>query len=309
MKKYYGEIGLIFVSIVWGGGYVATQFALDGGLTPLQIITMRFFLAAVFINLVFFKHIKANINKKALISGSLLGTFLFIAFTLQTIGLMFTTPSKNAFITSANVVIVPFIGYLIFRRKLDKFGIVSSFIALAGIALLSLESNLTINFGDMLTLLCAFGFGFHIFFTSEFVKDSSPIVLTGIQFTMAFMLSAIVQLCAGQWGFAAEPKGYMGVLFLAVFSTSICFFLQTICQKAVDGTKAAIILSTEAVFGTIFSIIFLKEALTLKLIIGSLLIFIAIIIAETKLSFVFNRNKAGNKSKEETDELKETSAI
>ena len=123
MKKYYGELGLIIVSIVWGGGYVATQFALDGGLTPLQIITMRFFLAAVFINVIFFKHIKANIDKRALKSGIMLGTFLFVAFTLQTIGLMHTTPSKNAFITSANVVIVPFIGLLIYRRKLDKFGV------------------------------------------------------------------------------------------------------------------------------------------------------------------------------------------
>ncbi|MBU5306380.1 DMT family transporter [Clostridioides mangenotii] len=286
MKKYYGELGLILVSIVWGCGYVATQFGLDGGLTPLQIITMRFFLAALFINVIFFKHIKANIDKKALKSGIMLGIFLFVAFTLQTIGLMHTTPSKNAFITSANVVIVPFIGFLIYRRKLDKFGIISSFIALVGIGILSLESNLTLNFGDMLTLLCAFGFAFHIFFTSEFVKYSSPIVLTSIQFTVAFALSAVVQLGSGQWGFAAEPKGYMGVLFLAVFSTSICFFMQTICQKVVDGTKAAIILSTEAVFGTIFSVIVLHEALTTKLIIGSVLIFIAIIVAETKLSFI-----------------------
>lgn len=299
MKKYYGELGLILVSIVWGGGYVATQFALDGGLTPLQIITMRFFLAAVFINVIFFKHIKANIDKKALKSGIMLGTFLFVAFTLQTIGLMHTTPSKNAFITSANVVIVPFIGLLIYRRKLDKFGVISSFIALVGIGILSLDSDFSINYGDMLTLLCAFGFAFHIFFTSEFVKNSSPIVLTAIQFTVAFVLSAIVQVGSGQWGFVAEPKGYLGIFFLAVFSTSICFFLQTVCQKVVDGTKAAIILSTEAVFGTIFSVIVLHELLTAKLIAGSILIFVAIITAETKLTFLKRKDRKDIEEMEE----------
>ncbi|TQX72510.1 EamA family transporter, partial [Clostridioides difficile] len=104
MKKYFGEIGLIFIAIIWGSGFVATQFALDGGLTPLQIITLRFFLAAIIMNLLFFKQIRANMGKKLLKAGGILGIFLFLAFTVQTIGLMYTTPSKNAFITAANVV-------------------------------------------------------------------------------------------------------------------------------------------------------------------------------------------------------------
>ncbi|MDL0297573.1 DMT family transporter, partial [Clostridioides difficile] len=237
-------------------------------------------------NLLFFKQIRANMGKKLLKAGGILGIFLFLAFTVQTIGLMYTTPSKNAFITAANVVIVPFIGFILYRRKLDKIGIISSLVALIGIGILSLEADFSINFGDFLTLICSFGFAFHIFFTSEFAKDNNPMALTAIQFTVAFLMSVVVQTFAGQLKMEAELSGYMGTMYLAVFSTTIGFLFQTICQKRVDGTRTAIILSTEAVFGTIFSIIILKELITAKLVIGSILIFVAIITAETKLSFL-----------------------
>ena len=106
-----------------GWGFVGTKLSLDGGLTPLQLITIRFLIASIFINLIFYKRIKENISKEAIKCGAILGAFLFIAFVVQTIGLVYTTPSKNAFLTAVNVVIVPFIGFFIYRRKLDRIGV------------------------------------------------------------------------------------------------------------------------------------------------------------------------------------------
>ncbi|CEH34886.1 DMT family transporter [Romboutsia lituseburensis] len=285
-KGHIAEFGLILIAMIWGSGFVGTQLALDGGLTPLQLLTIRFFIGAVLINLIFFKQIKENINKEILKSGVILGFFLFIAFAVQTIGILYTTPTKNAFITAANVVIVPFIGFFIYKRKLDKFGIISSIMTLIGIGILSLEADFSINIGDFLTLICAFGFAFHIFFTSEFASKYNPIILTGIQFTVAFILSLVCQIFMGEMKIEAQINGYLGALYLGVFSTTIAFLLQTICQKMVDGTKTAIILSTEAVFGTIFSVLILKEIVTLKMLIGIAIIFTSIIMAETKLSFI-----------------------
>lgn len=286
MKKYIGEIGLILTAGIWGSGFVAMQSVLDNGFTPLQIITIRFFIAAVLINTIFFKQIKANINKEAIKAGSIIGVFLFVAFVVQTIGLVYTTPSKNAFITAANVVIVPFIGFVIYRRKLDKIGIISSITTLIGIGILSLQSDFSVNLGDFLTLVCAFGFAFHIFFTSEFVVKHHPMVLTGVQFTVTFILSLIAQIFMGEGKVSGEFTGYIGILYSAIFCTTIAFLMQTICQKKVEGTKAAIILSTESVFGTIFSIIILHEVVTLRMILGCIIILVSIIMAETKLSFL-----------------------
>jgi drug/metabolite transporter (DMT)-like permease len=210
---------------------------------------------------------------------------------LQTVGLQYTTPSKNAFLTAVNVVIVPFIGYVLYRRKLDKYGLIGAFLAVIGVGVLSLQFNISLNIGDVLTLLCAIGFAFHIFFTSEFVKKHHPIELTIIQMIVAFLLSLLVVVFRGEAVLPVnmDSKGLMAAVYLGIFSTTIAYLLQTTAQKYTSETKAAIILSTEALFGTLFSIIILSEVLTMRMVIGSILILVAIIIAETKLNFLQNK--------------------
>lgn len=286
MKKYSGEIGLFTIAIIWGSGFIGTKLALDGGLSTVQTLTLRFFIASIILGIIFYKKIKENISKESLIAGALLGLFSFVGFSTQTLGLVYTTVSKNAFITAVNVVIVPFIGFILYRRKLDKIGVMCSFMALVGIAVLSLEADLSINFGDFLTFICAIGFAFHIFFTGEFSKKYNSYVLTVTQFVVAFLLSLIMQIVTGETNLNATPVGFMGALYLGIFSTAIGFLLQTICQSKVDQTRAAIILSTEAVFGTIMSVIIFHEVLTIRMVVGCIIIFTSIIVAETKLSFL-----------------------
>lgn len=299
-RKYKGELGLSLTAFIWGSGFIGVSIALSGGLTPLQILTIRFFIGAVLIGVIFFKEIKNNITKEAIISGSIIGLFLFIAFAFQTFGMAYTTASKNAFLTAINVVIVPFIGFILYKRPLDKYGIISSIIAILGIGILSLEADFSINFGDFLTIICAFGFAFHIFFTGEFVKKYNPVVLTVVQFSVATVLSLVVQILFNEVRINAEMSSIIGVLYLGIFSTTIAFLLQTICQKDVSETKSAIILALESVFGTILSVIILHEVLTVRMVIGCLIIFSAIIISETKLSFL----KRNNLKQEKTESIK-----
>ncbi|MCC3868105.1 DMT family transporter [Terrisporobacter mayombei] len=286
MKKYSGEIGLFAIAIIWGSGFIGTKLALDGGLSTIQTITLRFFIASIMLGIIFYKKIKENISKESLIAGALLGIFSFVGFTTQTLGLVYTTVSKNAFITAVNVVIVPFIGFILYKKKLDKIGVMSSFMALVGIAVLSLEADFSINFGDFLTFLCAISFAFHIFLTGEFSKKYNSYVLTVTQFVVAFLLSLIMQIARGETNFNTTSVGFMGALYLGIFSTAIGFLLQTICQSKVDQTRTAIILSTEAVFGTIMSVIIFHEVLTVRMVVGCIIIFASIIVAETKLSFL-----------------------
>ena len=286
MKKYLGEIGLFTIAIIWGSGFIGTKLALDGGVSAIQILTLRFFVASIILGLVFYKKIKENISKESLIAGALLGLFSFIGFSTQTLGLVYTTVSKNAFITAVNVVIVPFIGFILYKRKLDNIGVICSFMALIGIGVLSLEADLSVNVGDFLTFICAFGFAFHIFFTGEFTQKYNSYVLTVTQFVVAFCLSLLLQVVTNQTNIHATPLGIAGACYLGIFSTAVAFLLQTICQSKVDQTKSAIILSTESVFGTILSVIIFHEVLTLRMILGCSIIFASIIISETKLSFL-----------------------
>lgn len=291
MKKYIGEIGLFTIAIIWGSGFIGTRLALDGGLSAIQTISLRFLIASIILGLAFYKQIKENISKESLKAGALLGLFSFIGFATQTLGLLYTTVSKNAFITAVNVVIVPFIGFILYKRKLDKIGIISSFIALIGIGVLSLEADLSVNFGDFLTFLCAFGFALHIFFTGEFSSKYNSYVLTVTQFVVAFLLSFGLQIATNQIHIKATTTGLMGALYLGIFSTAVAFLLQTICQSKVDQTKSAIILSTESVFGSIMSVVILHEILTPRMMLGCIIIFASIIISETKLSFLKQNKK------------------
>lgn len=284
MRKYIGEIGLIITAIIWGSGFVASAVSLEY-YTPYQILAGRFLVGVIILCVLFYKRLK-NIEKSTLIKGTILGLFLYIAFVLQTVGLQYTTPSKNAFLTAVNVVIVPFIGFLLYKRKIDMFELVGAVTALVGVAVISLKFSSEINVGDLLTLCCAVGFAFHIFYTAKFVKEEDAVLLTIVQMVIAAVISWMVVIFKGETSFSVESEGLLPLLYLGIFSTTIAYLLQTVAQKYITDTKAAIILSTEAFWGMAFSVAILSEVMTTKMIIGAVLILGAIIISETKFGFL-----------------------
>ncbi|KQU17394.1 MULTISPECIES: DMT family transporter [Priestia] len=284
MKHYLGDGMLLITAIVWGSGFVVTDIALQY-LTPYQVMAGRFVLATLLLTLTFGYKFK-TFTKSVWWKGTILGTFLFLAFVLQTVGLQHTTPSKNAFLTAVNVVIVPIIAYLLYKRKIDRFEMVGSVIAIVGIGLLSLQSSMTLNFGDVLSLACAVAFAFDIFYTNLFIKEEDPISVTIVQFITASLLSVVVVLIKGDIPTSLESEGIYSILYLAVFSTTIAYLFQNKAHKYTTASKAAIILSTESFFGMLFSVLFLHEVLTARMVTGAVLIMVAILIAELKPSFI-----------------------
>ncbi len=220
-----------------------------------------------------------GINFKELQAGILMGTALFVGFAFQIVGLQYTTPSKNAFLTALNVVLVPFISFILLRKKINRKSIAGAAMAIVGVGLLSLEKNMSLSMGDALTLVCAVGFAFQIFFTSEFVKKYRAVVLNFIQMLTAVLLSAACLFLFGETNFHVTPQGWLSVLYLGVVSTALCYLLQTASQKYVDETKSAIILSMESVFGTLFSILILHEQVTLRMVCGCIIILAAVIVS------------------------------
>jgi len=290
MRKYIGEIGLIIVAIIWGSGFTATAMTLKA-YTPYQSMAVRFLIGAIFLAIIFHKQLKA-IQQSTLIKGVILGVILYIAFALQTVGLSYTTPSKNAFLTAVNVIAVPIICYMLFKQRLDRFEVTGAFLTIVGIGLLSIDFSGAINIGDVLSLLCAFAFAFHIIFTGKFVETEKPVPLTIIQFSSAAIIGFVVLLLRGEMHFPIETTPLVSLIYLGVFSTGIAFFLQTYAQQFVSETKAAIILSTEAVWGMFFSIIIIQEIVTLKMALGAAIIIVAILITELKHRIFFQRRTA-----------------
>jgi len=280
MKKYIADGMLLVTAIVWGSGFVITAIALEY-LTAYQVMAGRFLLASIILTVLFGYKLK-KATKSVIWKGILLGSILYIAFALQTVGLQYTTPSKNAFLTAVNVIIVPLIAFAVYKRRIDGYEIIGSIIAIVGIGFLSLQGSLTMNIGDALSLACAVAFAFDIFCTNLFVQKEDAIALTIIQFITASFIGVLVVVGQGDIPTTFEKEAFYSIIYLAIFSTTLAYLFQNIANQYTSATKAAIILSTESFFGMVLSVIFLHEVLTSRMVVGAILILLAILIAEVK---------------------------
>ena len=274
--------GLLIVAIIWGTGFIATQIAIDQGMTTSFIMLVRFGVASLVLGISSKKDIK-KMNKIDLKRGSAAGTLLFLGFTLQTVGLNFTTPSSNAFITATSVVMVPFLSWFILKEKPENKVFLAAFICLMGLGILALgpSQDMKLSIGDTFTLLCAVAFALHTVSMGKFAAEMSTNILTFLQITIAAVFSLIMFIMVDRDISAfASVKGVLASLYLGIFSTFICYSIQTICQRYISPSKVSIIVSTEALFGSVFSVMLGYENFTLFLLIGGLAIIVAMLIIE-----------------------------
>ncbi len=284
--------GLLLAAFIWGVAFVVVKTALDV-IPPMYMLAFRFTIAAISLLIVFHKRIK-KISGDLIINGMILGILLFMGYMLQTIGCKYTTAGKNAFLTTIYVVLVPFLNWLIFKWKPNPYCIAAAFLALLGIALLSLDGSLRMNIGDILSILCGFAYAMHMVYIDKFTKIQDPILLTLLQVVFVGLISwAAALLFEGSFPMGVLQADSIGsMLYLGLLSTMVCFLLQNVGQKYTQASTAALLLSMESVFGALSGVILLGERMNIKMIAGCIFIFIAVIMAETKLSFIKTiRNK------------------
>lgn len=284
LKNFYKEnmpvITLFIVAMIWGSGFVASSMALDY-FTTSQILAMRFSISFLTLLLIFNVRIK-EISRSTWIKGFILGGFLFLAFLFQTLGLMFTTASKNAFLTATNLIMLPLLSFFILGRKVSKKMLLAVIFTFIGIGFLSFDKQLGgLNKGDLLTLICAVFFALQIFYTEVFVKDVEAWHILFVQMASASIFSIILNFIYKSPQINITLKALSPVLYLGLASTLLAFFLQTRAQKYTTSSQTGIILSTEAVFAMFFSVLILKDKITLMMFFGSLLIIVGILLSQT----------------------------
>jgi drug/metabolite transporter (DMT)-like permease len=290
-KSLLADLSLLLVAIIWGGGFIAVKDSVNL-VPPFYQMTIRFFLSTLIMAIIFNKSLR-KATKADFKMGTIIGIFLFLGFALQTVGIVYTTASKSAFLTATYVVIVPFLNWAIFKLKLDKFSVIGAILCLIGISFLTLQGGLNLNGGDILTILGSIGFAGQIITIGLYTKKTDPIILTIIQFGVAAILSFIMAIFfepVPQF----ETKLILPIAYMVIFSTTLCFIIQNVAQKYTTSTHAAIILSLECLFGSLFSVLIFGDKFTFFMIVGCIFIFIAIITTETKLSFIFKNANSEN---------------
>lgn len=292
------RLALLIVAIVWGSSLVVVSETTDF-FKPNFLLGMRFALACLVLCIIFFKKLKL-INKSYLISGGIVGFFLFIAYSSQTFGV--TTagglPGRSAFLSASYCVIVPFLAWIVNKTPPDRYNASAAILCILGIGLVSFtdlaaSSSMGITAGDFYALLSGLLFASHIVSITRFSTGKDPILMTIIQFGTAAIFSWLVTFIFEDNSLTVwNTASIVSIVYLAVMCTGLALLLQNIGQKHTDPSSAAIILGLESIFGIIFSVIFKGEKLDIYSILGFVLIFIAIIISETKLSFLKKKGNA-----------------
>ena len=253
------------------------------------LLAIRFSASAIVLAIVFLPRWKVC-DKQYFIGGTVMGFCLFLAYTFQTYGLERTTPGKNAFFTAVYCVIVPFLYWLIAKRRPDKFNVLAAFLCIGGIALVSVTgSNASaFNFGDVLTLIGGFFFACHIVAVAKYSEGRDIFILTTLQFASFAIFSWIGVLVTQT---TVSPSVFnqdliFGLAYLVIFSSCGALLFQNIGQKYTAPATAAVLLSLEAPFGVLFSILLTDERPTALMFLGFALIFLAVVCSETKFSFL-----------------------
>ena len=284
LKRILPKFALFSAALIWGSSFFIVKNTVD--IFPTNfLLAIRFTIGCLLLCVLFPKKL-TQLNRTCLWQGIVLGLLIFTAYCIQTIGLTDTTPGKNAFLTAAYCILVPFLYWITDKRRPDLYNFSAAFLCLAGIGLVSFDGSFSMRFGDAMTLISALFFAAHIVAGARFGGKSDPILLTILQFGTAAVCSWVLGFTTETFPKEIPLNAVLGLLYLAVFATTIALLLQNIGLKYADPTSGAILLSLESVFGVLFSMLFYQERLTLRLGAGFLLIFIAVILSETKLSFL-----------------------
>ena len=274
---------LLLVAIIWGGGFIITDGAVKTGMPPSLLVTIRFFIPSVIMAFIFRDEIKQAKPIEFLYSSGA-GLLLFLAFCSQTYGISLTTPANCAFLTATNVIMVPFLSLFVFKTPLEVRSVICAFTCFIGAAILSWSPGIgiTFNTGDKLTLLCAFLFAVHYAYLGKYAPLCKTGVLCCVQLFSTSVFSFIFFLCTERGSFHIEmlTQSFGHLIYLGLFSTGLCYFIQTWAQSRFSPSGTAIILSAEGFFGSLFSVIMGLDKATLNFVLGGGIILISAILVQ-----------------------------
>ena len=271
---------LLATSVIWGTAFAVQSSAMDY-VGPFTFNCIRIILAGVaLLPIVLFVR-RRPLTKETIIGGLACGTCLCVASAIQQVGLSMTTAGKAGFITALYIVIVPLLGMFAGRRVTGRiWGCVA--IATVGFFLLCADTDFSISEGDMLCLICALFFSFHILTIDYFGrKNADGITMSCIQFFVAGILSAAPMFAieAPAIGDILNAKGQ--IFYAGVMSGGVGYTLQILGQKRTDPASATLVLSLESVFAALSGWIMLKQGLTIRELAGCALVFAAVLLAQT----------------------------
>ena len=277
---------LLLAAVIWGSGTVFMQVCIDGGIeTGLQMF-FRFWIGTLCLGALVHKKLR-QISRRLLLCGLLCGTLLFFSFFILTFGLEFTTPANSAFLSASSVMLVPFISWVLLKIRPERKVFIGCFLCLLGVAVLSLQLDGGIHFtvGDGLTLLSAVFFSLYTCTVAKISAGLDAPLFTFVQLLITAVWSTITLPISGA-DFSVIGQSWLSlgaVIFLGLFNTGLCYLIQMVAQKSLPPTRVSLILSSESLFGAVFSVLAGYDPFSIRLVVGGCIMMFSILLVETNL--------------------------
>ena len=291
-KKMQSNILLLITAFIWGSAFVAQKSGMEY-IEPFTFNGIRTFIGGlVLIPVILIMNRgkaaeetlsqgeKKQQNKLLVIGGVCCGTVLFIASSLQQFGVMYTTAGKAGFITTLYVVMVPIISILIGKKIRPIMWLCVIMGAVGLYPLCMTDASFKLTFGDTLVLLCAVAFSVHIMVVDHFSPKMDGVKLSCIQFITAGTLGLVGMIIFENPNLDAILQCWLPILYAGVLSSGVGYTLQVVAQKHAEPTVASLLMSLESVFAVIAGAILLHEVMSPRELLGCVVIFAAVIIAQ-----------------------------
>ncbi len=273
------DITLILITIIWGSSFALVKKSLAQA-SPIAFIALRFWIATAVIIACMPRSV-LDISRETLGRGITLSALLLGGFIFQTLGLRGTTASRSAFITSMSVLLVPILGYLLFRRRPRPQTLVGVALATVGLGLLTLERlELAFSYGDLLTFLCAIVFALHILYLGKYLPVSDFRQLLVLQLAGGAVLCSLLLPVLESPFLVWDTTFLIYIAVVGVLSTGVAFYGQAWAQRFTTPNRTALIFSLEPFFAAVFAYAMLGDRLTSKEWIGGTLVMAGIVTAE-----------------------------
>ncbi len=271
-----GKTALFVSAFLWGMGYVALESALLAGWHPIAILTMTGGIGGCTLFAFSYKR-KWWRNKAMIFQGMFAGLFLSLGMLSQAFGQQLSSPTNAAIIITSYVIFTPIIYSFKHRRPLSTLVLGAAIISFFGVLIISYEGSLLLNPGDVILVVGALMFSFHFIQLESIAHFDDSLSLATIQlFTMSLLSGVMMPLVR----IPIQSEGFVFIAYLGLVSSGLAFFLQNYGQKLVTSSSASVIMTFEAIFGVIASIVFFKEYLSFRLFIGAFLLIGSVFILE-----------------------------
>jgi drug/metabolite transporter (DMT)-like permease len=284
-KSLRGSLLLLLGSVIWGAAFVAQRVGMDH-LGPFSFNGIRMLLAGiVLIPVAAFIDRKKEPGvrpdpKDQRKAGLLCGALLFIASSLQQMGLVTTSAGKAGFITALYILIVPILNRVLFKKRSGLHVWLAIAIGVFGMYLLCMKEGFRLTRGDTLVCCCAVVFSGHILCCDHFSRRADPVYLAAVQFVTVALASGVIALIVEEPSAAQLKAAAIPILWCGVMSGGVGYTLQMVAQRMTDPTVASLLMSLESVFAALAGALLLHERMSARELLGSVILFAAIVLVQ-----------------------------